>query len=112
MTMSYYMSTTDQYVSYFPDEKLYASMEVGSNGDIYGDPTYSAGDDQNENLWGYQTWDANTTNGFDTGEVCVQFFGCSDGREQLSVGDGALQSYTGDSFGAIRSVQIQAGVMI
>jgi hypothetical protein len=110
--MYFDMSPVDQNMSYFPDEALYATLEYGSNGDTSGDPTYSIGDDQGEENWGFNVWDANTSNGFDTGNVTVVFAGSSDGTESLIVGSASSTSYVGDSFSSISTVQIQVGVQI
>jgi hypothetical protein len=112
MSMSYFMSPVDNGIDYFPDESLYASMDVGSNGNPYGDPTFAAGDDQGEEVWGFGVWDSNTSNGFDTGNVPVAFAGASNGNETLEVGQNAPISYAGDSFGSITSVDFQAAVMV
>ena len=110
--MSYALSPVDNGIDDFVDESLYASMDVGSNGNPYGDPTFAAGDDQGEEGWGFGVWDSNTSNGFDTGNVPVGFAGASDGNETLEVGQNAPISYAGDSFGSISSVQFQAAVTV
>jgi hypothetical protein len=110
--MSYDLSPVDNGIDDFVDESLYASMDVGSNGNPYGDPTFAAGDDQGEEVWGFGVWDSNTSNGFDTGNVAVYFGGASNGNETLQVGGNAPISYAGDSFGSISSVQFQAAVTV
>jgi hypothetical protein len=110
--MSYVMAAVDNGMDYFPDESLYASMDVGTNGNPYGDPTFAAGDDQGEEVWGFGVWDSNTSNGFDTGNVAVGFTGASNGNETLAVGSNAPISYAGDSFDSISSVQFQAAVTV
>jgi hypothetical protein len=111
--MNYDMSPVDQGVSYFSSPALYATLEYGSNGDPYGDPTYTEGDDQGEENWGFNVWDSDISDGINTGAVPVQFTGLSNGNESLSVGTGATPlTYSGDSFGTIASVQVQAAVQI
>ena len=110
--MNYDMSSVDQGITYFPSAALYASLEVGSNGDPYGYATSSEGDDQGEEAWGFNVWDADGSSNFDSGLVAVQSTGASDGNESLIVGSAAPMSYSGDSFGTIASVQLQAAVEI
>jgi hypothetical protein len=110
--MSYNLSPVDNGIDYFVDESLYASMDVGSNGNPYGDPTFAVGDDQGEEVWGFGVWDSNTSDGFDTGNVPVGFAGASNGNETLQVGSNSPISYAGDSFDSISSVQFQAAVTV
>jgi hypothetical protein len=111
--MSYAMSAVEYTVDTDATQSLYASLMVGSNGDPNGDPTYAIGDDQGEEAWGYQVWDSRSLNGaFDSGSVTFAFTGKSTGDESISVGGAAPVTYTGDSFGTIASVQLQAGVLI
>jgi hypothetical protein len=111
--MSYAMSAVEYTVDTDPTQSLYASLMVGSNGQTYGDPTFAIGDDQGEEAWGYRVWDNTPLNGaFDSGLVSFQFAGQSTGDESISVGNGSPVTYSGDSFGTIKSVQLQAGVLI
>jgi hypothetical protein len=110
--MSYYMAPLDYDVSSFGSYALYMDVQVGSNGDTGGDPTYDVGDDQGEEAWAYKQWDSNLSDGFDTGDINVQFTGDSSGQESMAVGSDAPIAYSGDSSGAISSVVFQAGVMI
>jgi hypothetical protein len=110
--MSYALSTIEYGMTDDYAYSLYGSMSVGSNGDPNGDPTMTAGDDQGEEVWGYQVWDSDTSDGFDTGNVPVDFTGDTSGNESLTVGSSGPLTYAGDSFGSISSVQLQAGVQI
>jgi hypothetical protein len=110
--MSYYMAPLDYSVASFGDFALYMDVRPGSNGDPAGDPSYVLGDDQGEEAWAYKQWDSNLSDGFDTGDVNVQFTGDSSGQESMTVGSDAPIAYTGDSTGNISSVVFQAGVMI
>jgi hypothetical protein len=94
----------------------YAGLDVGSYGTSSDDPAFSAGDDQGEEVWGYQVWDSNTngstSSGFDTGQVQVAFTGDIYGNESLTVGSDSPVTYAGDSYSSISFVQLQAAVQV
>jgi hypothetical protein len=110
--MSYSMDLVTTDFQDFGDSSLFASVEPGSNGDTSGDPTYVVGDDQGMENWGFNTWDSDTSDGWDSGTVSVNFTGQSNGSESLSVQSNPAIAYNGDGFGPISSVQIDAQVEI
>jgi hypothetical protein len=104
----YSMSSVESSVSEMSGA-LYASIGVGSNGDLYGTPTDSIGDDQGEENWDYTVWDSDPSDGFTTSNIPVIFTASTNGNESLEgIGDGI--SYGGDAFSKINSVELQAGV--
>jgi hypothetical protein len=110
--MPIYMDAPTSSISDIYGYGLYADWRVGSNGDSSGDPSYTMGDDQGEEAWGYSQWDSDLSDGFDTGNISVRFAGSSDGSESLTVGSDATLQYSGDAMGTITSVEFRAGVMV
>jgi hypothetical protein len=91
---------------------LYASLQVGSNGDPNGDPTSDIGDINGEENWANYAWDTNLDSGFDTGSAPIVFDAAANGDESLSVEDLPELGYTGAAMGDVSSVIIEAAVQI
>jgi hypothetical protein len=109
--MSYVMSAPTYSISDIYGG-LYVDLEPGSNGNSSGDPTYTIGDDQGMEQWGFTQWDSDLSDGFDTGPVNVDFTAWAAGQESATIGSNTPLSYDGDAIGTIGSVVLRAGVLV
>jgi hypothetical protein len=88
-----------------------ADLRVGSNSNDWGMPALLVGSTFDDAAADQYKWDANQSDGFDSGWVQVDLTMCSDGAATLSVNDGERQvSYQGAPTGEILWFALRAGL--
>ena len=108
--MSIVMSAVSATLADDSSYDTYASLQVGSNGDTYGDPTQIIGDVYGEENYAFNTWDSNLAGGFEASDVPVEFDVKSDGSESLYVDNQSALTYQTGDIGSISSVVLEAAV--
>jgi hypothetical protein len=91
----------------------FGCVEVGDNGSTYGYPTTMAGTGGDITGWDYSTWDADISDGLDSGYVDFQMSVNADGQGAgtIQVGDDSdATTFASGSSGSIGQVTIQAAV--
>jgi len=110
--MSYYLDAPTPYMQDTGSYAIYADLCVGDNGSGNADPTYSLLNSAGDMNGDYYTWDNNTSDGFDTGNVQVAFGASSSGGASLSTDSSPSTGLSSACFNTVGSVDIIAGVQI
>jgi hypothetical protein len=110
-------TSTSSSISDIEGYSFFGSIMYGDNGDPEGMPEYVVGSSDTNNVDGFNTWTQDPENGVDTNDIPFDLTGNPKGGSNgvvlnLQNSESGPLTFTGASYGAIQSVQIQAGVTL